>query len=507
VHCVPINQSFEHFYYFAQGYVSISICTKIKRKIIQSKSPTYIVGIGASAGGLEALFDLLPHLKPNGRMAYVIAQHMAHDGHSDLMQKLLSRYAHMDVILAEGEQAIAPDSIYLIPAGKDGVVRDGVLYLQAPVEGHLSTPSVNVLFKSLAQSHLAYAMGVVLSGTGSDGVLGCRAIKKGQGMTYAQDPNNSAFNGMPTSAIEAGVVDQILSPRSIAESIIQQAPTSPNVTQPSFPHDDPAVDDETLLLPILELVLKHTGINFLGYRTETLRRRLDTRMAAIQMTGLLAYYDYLQTHPDEILHIQQLFLVSFSSFFRDAASFETLSQHLLEMIQKKSEGSPVNIWVAGCASGEEVYTLAIALYEIQLSIGRYFPIRVTGTDLNPIALAQARSGDYSGKDLKEMLPALIQKYLVQVGDRFVVNEAIQALCQFEQANVLESNQIGTVDVVSCRNLLIYLKTPLQEQLIALFHQVLLPGSFLFLGQSESLSPTSLGKFKQVDMTHRLYARR
>jgi chemotaxis protein methyltransferase CheR/two-component system CheB/CheR fusion protein len=456
---------------------------------------------------LEALFDFLPHLKPNGQMAYVIAQHMAHNGHSDLMQKLLSRYAYMDVKLGEGEQALMPDCIYLIPAGSDGLVKDGVLFLQDPVEGHLSTPSVNVLLQSLAESHQAKAIGVVLSGTGSDGVLGCRAIKKGLGMTFAQDPATSAFNGMPTSAIEAGVVDQILSPRGIAESICQQAPSAPNLTQLSFPHHDSTLNDEAALIPILELVLKHTGINFVGYRTETLRRRLDTRMAAIHITGLQAYYDYLQTHSDEIFHIQQLFLVSFSSFFRDAESFESLTQHLLEIVQKKTVGDSINIWVAGCASGEEVYTLAIALSEIQLKIGRSFPIRVTGTDLNPIALAQARSGTYSGKALKEMLPALIQKYLVQAGDSFVVNAAIQALCQFEQANVLESNRSSMVDVVSCRNLLIYLKTPLQEQLIALFHQALLPGGLLFLGQSESLSPLSLAKFKQVDMTHRLYLRR
>jgi chemotaxis response regulator CheB len=153
----------------------------------------YIVGIGASAGGLEALFSLLPHIKPNGNIAYVIAQHMAHDGHSDLMHKLLSRYAHLEVVLAKDEQRIKSDHIYLIPAGSDGIVSNGCLHLQPPVDGHVSTPSVNVLFQSLAQSLQTYAIGVVLSGTGSDGVVGCRAIKKSQGMTFAQDPSAAIF--------------------------------------------------------------------------------------------------------------------------------------------------------------------------------------------------------------------------------------------------------------------------------------------------------------------------
>ena len=467
----------------------------------------YIVGIGASAGGLEALFALLPHLKPNGSVSYVIAQHMAHDGHSELMQKLLNRCAHIDVALAQSGQKLLPDHIYLIPAGNNGVISEGCIHLQSPAEGHVSTPSINVLFQSIAQSFQTYAIGVVLSGTGSDGVVGCRAIKKLFGITFAQDPSDAIFNGMPSSAIEAKVIDQILSPKKIAEAITQVIQISPNMVQAESSKSTIQPKDEDVLLYILEFVLEKTKINFIGYRTETLRRRLDNRMVSIQVDGLSAYYSYLQTHPNEVFHIQQLFLVSFSYFFRDAESFNVLAQHLFEVVRKKDKHDTVNIWVAGCASGEEVYTIAIILYEIKLKLGLDFLIQVKGSDLNSIALTQALSGAYPIKAIKEMDRSLVKKYFVQKGDLYIVNNIIKSLCHFEQANVFEFNQRSCIDLVSCRNLLIYLKSPLQDQLITKFHQALTSDGVLFLGQSESLSPSSNTKFKQVSLSHRLYVRK
>lgn len=466
----------------------------------------FIVGIGASAGGLEALFALLPHLKPNGYVSYVIAQHMAHDGHSDLMQKLLTRHAHLDVVLAQSGQKLLPDCIYLIPAGYDGVVVDGHINLQAPTLGHVSTPSVNVLFEAIGQAYKTQAIGLVLSGTGSDGVVGCRAIKKYGGTTMAQDPGDAVFNGMPSSAIEAGVIDQVLRPQGMAQAILHKLPSLANL--PTFTAKQEAIsEDDALLLPILKLILEKTKINFLGYRMETLRRRLDTRMQAIQVDGLSAYYDYLQLHADEIFHIQQLFLVSFSSFFRDAASFEALEEHLRDVAKKKQSGSVLNVWVAGCASGEEAYTLAIMLSEIQSKLGGALSFKVIGTDLNPIAISQAREGMYTLKSFKEMPAVLMGKYTIKQGEQFMINDSIKSLCHFEQANVFDFNQESSLDLVSCRNLLIYLSGPLQDQLITRFNEALLPEGMLFLGQSESLSPSSHAKFKQVSLTHRLYMRR
>jgi chemotaxis methyl-accepting protein methylase len=466
----------------------------------------FVVGIGASAGGLEALFALLPHLKPNAYVSYLIAQHMAHDGHSDLMQKLLSRYAYLEVVLAESGQKLLADRIYLIPAGKDGLVIDGLIQLQAPTLGNVSTPSVNVLFESIGQAYTTQAIGVVLSGTGSDGVVGCRAIKKYGGTTMAQDPSDAVFNGMPSSAIEAAVIDQVLRPQAMAQAILQKLPNLANQSLITTKLD--AInEDEEGLLPILKLILAKTKIDFLGYRMETLKRRLDSRMQALQVKGLFAYHDYLLAHTDEVFHIQQLFLVSFSSFFRDADSFEALAQHLLELAKRKQTGMVLTVWVAGCASGEEAYTLAILLSEIELKIGRALCFKIIGTDLNPIAISQAREALYPLKAFKEMPAVLMDKYTIKQVEQYVINDRIKSLCHFEQANVFDFMQLNSVDLVSCRNLLIYFSGPLQDQLIARFHEALLPDGMLFLGQSESLSPSSHAKFKQVSLTHRLYMRR
>ena len=440
-------------------------------------------------------------------MTYVIAQHMAHDGHSDLMQKLLARYSNMEVSLVVGNEMLLPNHIYLIPAGSDGVVIDGKIYLQEPIADYVSTPSVNVLFKSIAQSYQDYGIGVVLSGTGSDGTVGCRAIKHSRGLVLAQDLGSAGFNGMPSSAIEAGVVDHVSDAKGIADIIAQKIPSTVSTSIDSSSKFENQNDDDIDLWPILDLVFQKTQINFIGYKTETLRRRLDTRIAGLKINSLPAYFEYLKHHEDEVFHLQQLFLVSFSSFFRDAESFEILSHHLYEIANKKNENGFINIWVPGCASGEEVYTLAIILTEIQSKIGKKFSISVRGTDLNPIALAQAKSGHYPLKAFKEMKPHFFEKYFEKVGDSYVVCELIKSICQFEQNNVLSENEIAPIDLVSCRNLLIYLKGPLQDQLINKFHQSLVSSGVLFLGQSESLSPTSNAIFKQVDLTHRLYVRR
>lgn len=468
----------------------------------------YVVGIGSSAGGLEALSDLLPQLKSNGNISYVIAQHMVLDGHSDLMVKILNRYAKLDVVLASDKQALQPDIIYLIPAGHDGIVANGCIHLQPPAKERISTPSVNVLFKSIAESCESYGIGVILSGTGSDGVLGCRAIKQHHGMTIAQNPASASFNGMPSAAIEAGVIDQVIAAPGIAGAIAQKLPGSSHLIQNDLVDtEDAAADDALGLKQILELIREKTGVNFAGYRTETLNRRLSTRMATFKISTLKDYYLYLQKTPHEAQQLQQLFLVSFSSFFRDAAAFQSLENHLTQIVAGKDTGAPIDIWVAGCASGEEVYTLAILLTEIKTSLGRENPVRIRGSDLNPAALQQAISGEYTTKAMKEIAPAHLDKYFIQKDEVFVVNDSIKSMCSFALENVFETEVVKTLDLVSCRNLLIYFKGPLQDQLIGIFYQHLLKNGLLFLGQSESLNASRNHLFKALDLSHKLYVRR
>jgi chemotaxis methyl-accepting protein methylase len=468
----------------------------------------YVVGIGSSAGGLQALFGLLSQLKPSGNVSYVIAQHIMHDGHSNLMEKLLKRYSALEVILVSRDQALQPDKIYLIPAGSDGVVNGGLIQLCPPAKGHISTPSVNVLFKSIAESCKCYGIGVVLSGTGSDGVLGCRAIKHNQGMTIAQEPTSAEFDGMPSSAIEAGVIDQIIVTSSIAGAITQKLLNQTHLMQNNFIDvaHSPAVDSDELQA-ILKLVLEKTGVSFSGYRTETIKRRLSARVSAFKMSSLRDYYQYLVKTPNEAQQIQQLFLISFSSFFRDAGSFQTIEKYLNQIVANKHSGEPVNIWVAGCASGEEAYTFAILLAEIMAAQGKSNPVHIKGSDLNPAALDKARAGEYTSKAIKEIAPAYLSKYFSRKGESFIVNDAIKSMCRFEHENVFNAADVKTLDLVSCRNLLIYFKGPLQDQLISTFHQCLAAHGLLFLGQSESLSASRGHLFKSLDLTHKLYMRR
>lgn len=468
----------------------------------------YVVGVGSSAGGLEALSDLLPQLKANGNVSYVIAQHMVLDGHSDLMLKILNRYANLDVVLANDSQPLQPDRIYLIPAGSDGVVANGRIHLQPPAKERISTPSVNVLFKSIAESCESYGIGVVLSGTGSDGVMGCRAIKQYQGMTIAQDPASASFNGMPNAAIEAGVIDHVIAAPKIANAIMQKLLGSSHLMHSGFADvENSTAENPDELQHILELVLKRTGVNFTGYRTETINRRLSTRMAAFKISSFKDYYQYLEKTPDEAQQLQQLFLVSFSSFFRDAVAFQSLEKHLTQIVTNKNNTAPIDIWVAGCASGEEVYTLAILLTEIKTRLGRDNPVRIKGSDLNPAALQQAISGEYTSKAMKEIAPAHLGKYFTQKGEVYVVNDCIKSMCRFALENVFETENVNTLDLVSCRNLLIYFKGPLQDQLISIFHNHLVKNGLLFLGQSESLSASRNHLFKALDLSHKLYVRR
>lgn len=468
----------------------------------------YVVGIGSSAGGLEALFGFLPELKANGNISYVIAQHMVLDGHSDLMEKLLNRHTNLDVILVNGKQALQPDKVYLIPAGSDGVVEGGYIHLHPPAKERISTPSVNVLFRSIAESCQSYGIGVVLSGTGSDGVIGCRAIKQNQGMTIAQDPASASFNGMPSSAIEAGVIDHIMPAPKIAAVIAQTLMNNPGLMHSHYIDTEhvPASDSDDLQR-ILDFVLEKTGVNFTGYRVETIKRRLSARMAAFKINALRDYYQYLLKTPNEAQQVQQLFLVSFSSFFRDATSFHALEKHLYQIVSKKNDAESIRVWVPGCASGEEVYTLAIMLTEIKSKLGRNNPVHIKGSDLNPLALKQAQSGEYAAKSVKEVSPAHLSQYFIQKNEVFVVSDFIKQMCRFEHENVFNAGQHESFDLVSCRNLLIYFKGPLQDQLISIFHRCLVEKGLLFLGQSESLSVARNHLFKSLDLNHKLYVRR
>lgn len=473
-----------------------------------TNSKLYVVGIGASAGGLEALLSLLAKMHATGRVTYVIAQHMARDAHATLMVQLLNRVSPLPVTLAASDEQLLPDRIYLIPPGRDGVVQDGRIHLQSPRKDGLSAPSVNVLFSAIADSCKQHGMGVILSGTGSDGTQGCRAIKAQGGITFAQDPEAATYDGMPSSAIAAGVIDHIFHESDLPHEILARLPglNSIDVTSDTTSSEVLSSSDEKALQKILPLIKQATGSDFSGYKEETLLRRLGKRREVLGLATLGDYLVHLKQHPNELANLQHAFLVSLSSFFRDRASFQVLEQAWRRLIDRKQAGEPIRVWVAGCATGEEVYTLAIMLFEM---LGRDLhghDVSIVGTDLNPEAIAMARNGSYKPNVFKEMDPALRERYFYPSGECWQVRPELQSICQFECRDLLQHAPLAGMDLVSCRNLLIYLKVSAQDRLLRKFHECLVPNGLLFLGESESGGMYGTTLFTPVDNFYRLFER-
>jgi chemotaxis protein methyltransferase CheR/two-component system CheB/CheR fusion protein len=479
-----------------------------------------VAGIGASAGGLEAMLPMFANVQATGRIRYVVAQHMAKDGHDELVVRLIQRSSKLPVVLATNGVQMLADTVYVIPSGKDGQVQGDALHLGDPVPENISTPSVNVLLQSIAKNCRASGIGIVLSGTGSDGATGCRAIKAAGGITFAQDPQEAKFDGMPQAAIDSRAVDQVMPAQQIAAKLASLFPGNPvagwsppgaaaaapfwqQMPQGDAKEQEPAQQE---LQGLLRQVRQATGIDFSSYKEDTLLRRLEKRKAAQGANSPDAYQSFIRRNPSELQALQQLFLVSVSSFFRDRASFDALQVVLLDLLKRKPAGEPIQVWVPGCASGEEAYTLAILLRELLNKQQLRQEFVVTGTDLNPNALETARAGRYRAPAFKEMDESLQARYFSRKGGDFEVSAEVRSLVDFEQRDVLTGPPKVLLDLVSCRNLLIYMKSPLQDRLIKSFYQALRPQALLFIGPSESLSSVGNTMFSPIDHYHRLFRR-
>lgn len=485
--------------------------------------PLTIVAIGASAGGLESLLSLFAKTRPNGRLAYVVAQHMAKDGHDELVARLMQRESVLPVEMAQTTTRLRADTVYVIPSGKDGEVHGDTLRLCEPCDRQISTPSVNTLFSSLASSARQAAIGILLSGAGSDGTTGCRTIQAHGGMTIALDPREAKFDGMPTAAIKAKAIDLTLGLDAIAAKLAALfpgstpaayapplAPMPPNgraglPVRAADDSDSDAVSPEQHreLLALLPRVLQATHIDFSSYKEDTLLRRIDKRKSTLGLGSAQAYLEWIERHPEELQILQRLFLVSLSSFFRNADSFDTLQSALAKALAEKPVYEPIRVWVPGCASGDEALTLAMIFKELRPDHG----IEIIGSDLNPDALAIARTGRYRATAFKEMAPQLRERYFSLVGEDYQARPELLACVRYEQRDVLGGAPASGLDLVSCRNLLIYMKTPLQDQLIKIFYTALKPRAMLFIGQSESLSVVGNSLFAPIDSYHRLFQRR
>ena len=459
-----------------------------------------VVALGASAGGLEAFRDVLQNLAIDSGMAFVLIQHLSPQ-HPSQLTSLLARVTSMPVSEVQHGTRAEPNHVYIIPPNTLMTISQGVLELVPRPEGRSVPMPINHFLRSLAQDQKALAVGVVLSGTDSDGAQGLQAIREYGGIAIAQSEDSAKFAGMPHNAVEAGTVDLILPPGEIARALgrIGQRQllkeTEPIDTEP---------EDERSFNTILGLLRKATGIDFRGYQPATLHRRIARRTIVQRETGLAEYAARLEADHAELLALYEDILINVTSFFRDPDTFLALERKILpELLRNRSSDVGLRIWAPGCSSGEEVYSIAICLVEAVSKLPSPMPIQVFGTDLSERVLARARSAIYQTNQLAPVSADRRRQYFTQLENGYQVIKSIRELCVFARQNVCEDPPFSRLDLISCRNLLIYLGPGLQQRTIATFHYALKPGGYLMLGRSESLRDVL---FSAVDKQHKLFQR-
>jgi two-component system CheB/CheR fusion protein len=456
-----------------------------------------VVGIGASAGGLNAYTALLSALPADTGMSFVVVQHLAAD-HTSFLATLLARVTQMPVTEVHDGPRLEPNTIYVIPPNRTMVIGDGHLSLEDRSPGlHFS---IDIFFKALAESHGPRAIGVVLSGTGSDGMRGVEAIKAAGGVTFAQDASAQHW-GMPQSAVSTGCVDFVMSPQNIALELAKLA-TVPDLAFSSEPIESPQEVDS-----VLGILRERFNADFSQYKENTLHRRIRRRMALRRIESVPEYRNLLRDDLNESGALYQDILINVTSFFRDPQNFEALKNTVFPgLLAPDASEEPIRIWIVGCSSGEEVYSIAIALLEYMDEVNKHRPLRVFGTDINGRAIERARRGWYAKSIVEELSEQRRKRYFVELDGGYCVQKSVRALCTFAPHNALTDPPFSRMDLVSCRNLLIYFQSGLQRKLLPLLHYALKPGGSLFLGASESISHFR-DLFEQQDLRHKIYMKR
>ncbi len=461
--------------------------------LYQPSSNFPIVGIGASAGGLKAFTQLLEHLPADTGMAYVVIQHLD-PAHASLLPLLLARVTRMPVHEGQDGMVVEPNQVYVIPPRADITLVHGTLMFQSRPQESSQHFAINTFFRSLAHERKQKAIGVLLSGTATDGTIGLLAIKTEGGITFAQEKHSASFPHMPQHAIAAGCVDHVLPPGEIARALTRLSlhPSTPSPTQKSMVETSEAhAPVEQDLTEILLILRNARGVDFLSYKQATLQRRILRRMAGLQIEQLAEYATYLREHPAEIDVLYQQILISVTSFFRDEAPFLALARSAFPvMVQHLRANETIRIWVPGCSTGEEAYSLAICLLEFLEERSLMLPFQIFATDINPTALRRARAGIYPTSALSGVSSQRLKRFFTP-SDRnresYRICEAIREQCLFALHDVTEDPPFSRLDLVSCRNVLIYLGPTFQQKVLQTFHYALKPHGFLLLGISENAS--------------------
>ncbi len=467
-----------------------------------------IVGIGASAGGLaafEAFFSGMPTDVDLG-MAFVLVQHLAPD-HKSLLTELVQRYTRMPATEVEDDMVVKPNHIYIIPPDHDMAFLNGALHLIPPLKPHGHRLPIDFFFRSLAQDQHELAIGIVLSGTGSDGTLGARAIKGEGGMVMVQKPDSTEFDGMPRSCIATGLVDYELTPVEMPTQLI--AYTNRAFAKTSRTHTSQLPMAETAIKKIFILLRAQTSHNFSQYKPSTIHRRIERRMAIHQIESLDHYVKFLQQTPDEVNCLFRDLLIGVTNFFRDPEAFKMLEEVAIQkLFEGKDAGSAIRVWSAGCSTGEEPYSIAILLVERMQLLKQNFSIQIFATDIDSRAIAAARSGLYPASVAADISPERLARFFTieADGNSYRIHKSIRDLMVFSEQDLIKDPPFSRLDLISCRNLLIYLSGDLQKKLIPLFHYALNPDGILFLGISEGIGEFG-DLFEMMERKARLYRRK
>ncbi len=461
-----------------------------------------VVGVGASAGGLEAFRELVKAIPENSGMAYILVQHLAPQ-HESMLAGILQKTTNLPVVEISDNVKIFPDHIYIIPSNRLLTANDGILQLDLLNKGE-KLNTIDVFLTSLAEIHQQYAIGIVLSGTGSDGTVGLKTIKDQGGVTVAQDEASSAYFAMPQSAINAGVVDYILSPQQIPGQLQELSSTLKII--PSDFSTAEELKEEDVFKQILSLLRAKRGVDFSYYKQNTIRRRILRRKTLNRIEKIKEYKDYLFENKGEQDALFKDILIPVTAFFRDLKSFAILCDTIFPSLFKERVGTePIRVWIAGCSTGEEAYSIAICLYEYFTDKGPDNNIQIFATDLSEASIAKARSGIYNKTDMAGISETRLKQFFTKIDGSYQVNKVIRKMCVFACHNFLKDPPFAKMDFISCRNVLIYMEPYLQKKAFTTFHYALNNTGILFLGRSESIGTLSQ-QFTTLSQQDKFYKR-
>ncbi len=465
-----------------------------------------VVCIGASAGGLEAFKKLLNKLSPKTGMAFVLIQHLSPD-YESILDELLSRETNIPVITAKNNLPLEPDHIYVIPPNKDMGISKMKLTLSSPHKLRGCQMPIDFFLKKLSKDQGNNGIGVILSGTASDGVNGIRELKAAGGITFAQDKISAQHSGMPLNAVASGCIDFILPPEQIAEELnrISQHPYIQDIQNNNiltFP-----AEKEDVYKKIFYGLKRHTGVDFTYYKLTTIARRINHRIVLLKLDSIEDYVTYLHKNPDEFKSLYDNILINVTDFFRDPVQIEALKTKVFPAILKnKKANQAIRIWVPGCATGEEPYSIAIALMEFLGDTRCETNIQIFGTDISDKSIDQARSGIYTESSMSNISGSRLKRFFVKEENGYRIKNSIREICVFAKHDITKDPPFSNLDFISCKNLMIYMGTVLQKKVIPLFHYALQSIGFLMLGPSESINSYS-SLFEQIDKKNKIYSKK